>query len=484
MKSFLIPTLSLSALALNVNAQSVKTTKPNVVFIFLDDLTHDALGAVGNRGVKTPHIDALIESGTAFTSTYMMGGWHGAYSVASRSQLLTGLYMWNSLNEESNKYKEIISQELSWPQTMRNAGYKTFMTGKWHIAHVSPQSVFDVVDTPRKGGMPATVKASYSRPVQGQPDAWSPYDTTIGGFWEGGKHWSEVQADVSIDFINKNKNSDQPLFMYCAFNAPHDPRQAPKEYVDMYDLDDIQVPENYLPQHPLYVEMGSTPAGRDEALAPYPRTQFAVKTHLQEYYAIISHTDAQIGRIIEAIEQNGMMDNTIIIFSADNGLAVGQHGFIGKQSLYDHSIRVPLVFSGVGIPKGERRDQLNYLHDVVPTIYDAIGIETPKGVEYTSQYDLLQNGKEKGRDYIYAAYHQKQRTIRNDRYKIIFVPLANHIYLFDLKKDPYETVNLYGNKKYDKVVRELASEFLVWAKKTGDKFDIASAFPEVFSSIK
>lgn len=481
MKKLLFNSLCLGALAISTDGICGNVEKPNVLFIFLDDLTHDAIGALGDRGVKTPHVDGLIKSGTAFTSAYMMGGWHGAYSVASRSQLLTGRYMWNSLDQSKLKYEEDLQAEQTWPQEMKKAGYKTFMTGKWHISHVEPHELFDVVDTPRKGGMPVTVKESYDRPQEGKPDLWSPYDESIGGFWEGGKHWSEVQADVTINFLNQNKDSKNPLFMYCAFNAPHDPRQAPKEYVDMYPLDDIEVPKNFLPVHPMYREMGAVPEGRDERLAPYPRTEFAVKTHLQEYYAIISHVDAQIGRIIDAVKKNGMWDNTIIVFTADNGLAVGQHGFVGKQSLYDHSIRIPLVFSGPGVPNGERRDQLVYLHDIVPTIYDMVDIEAPTQMEFESQYELLQDGKEDGREYIYGAYQQSKRTIRDDQYKLIFVPKANYVYLFDLKKDPYEIENLYGNKKYNKIVKRLAKEYLVLAKESGDTFDLAAEFPEVFS---
>lgn len=480
MKKLLCTTLSLGAIGLINSAQCQESAKPNVLFIFLDDLTHDAIGALGDRGVKTPNIDKLVSSGTAFSTTYMMGGWHGAYSVASRSQLLTGRFMWHSLAEQEDNYTTDIQAQNTWPQVMRQAGYHTFMTGKWHVAHVNAKDVFDVVDTPRAGGMPKTVEESYSRPIEGQADTWSPYDETVGGYWEGGKHWSEVQADVSIDFINKNASCDKPLFMYCAFNAPHDPRQAPKEYVDMYPLNQIEAPKNFLPEHPFYKEMGAAPGTRDERLAPYPRSEFAIKTHMQEYYSIISHADTQIGRILDAVEQNGMMDNTIIIFAADNGLAMGQHGFIGKQSLYDHSIRVPLVFSGPGIPEGERRDQMVYLHDLVPTIYDILGIEIPSQIEYESQYDVIKDNKAKGREYIYAGYGKFQRAIRDERYKMIFIPSIKYVYLFDLEKDPNEIENLYGQKRYDKVVEKLVKEYVVWSQKSGDQYDLAADFPELF----
>ena len=146
--------------------------------------------------------------------------------------------------------------------------------------------------------------------------------------------------------------------MYVAFNAPHDPRQAPKEFVDRYPLESIELPPNYLPEHPF--DQGERYTLRDEILAPFPRTEEAIKIHMQEYYAIISHMDYEIGRILEKLETLGIADNTYIIFTADHGLAVGQHGLLGKQNQYDHSIRVPLVINGPDIQAGTSTDALVY----------------------------------------------------------------------------------------------------------------------------
>jgi hypothetical protein len=125
--------------------------------------------------------------------------------------------------------------------------------------------------------------------------------------------------------------------MYVAFNAPHDPRQAPREFLDLYPPKKLKIPPNFLPKHPFPIEAGFD--GRDEILAPYPRTPEVICVHLQEYYALITHLDAQVGRILDALEASGKAANTIIIFTSDQGLAVGQHGLMGKQNLYDHSLR-------------------------------------------------------------------------------------------------------------------------------------------------
>jgi len=143
--------------------------------------------------------------------------------------------------------------------------------------------------------------------------------------------------------------------MYLAFNATHDPRQSPKEYIDRYPLDRIKLPENFLPQYPHAAKVCGLGL-RDEKLMPYPRTEFAVKVHRQEYFAIVTHMDDQIGRILEALEKSGKADNTYIIFTADHGLAVGHHGFCGKQNMYDHSMRVPFFIVGPDIEAGSKID--------------------------------------------------------------------------------------------------------------------------------
>ena len=133
--------------------------------------------------------------------------------------------------------------------------------------------------------------------------------------------------------------------MYIAFNAPHDPRQAPKKYVDMYPTDKIKIPKSFLKEHPLKEEIGSGKGLRDEKLAPFPRTKHAVQVNRREYYAIITHMDFQIGRILDHLDKTGQADNTYIFFTADHGLSVGHHGLLGKQNLYDHSVSCLLYTS-------------------------------------------------------------------------------------------------------------------------------------------
>ncbi len=470
-------TLGAMGIASAVNAKD----KPNVVLLFVDDMTYDGIAALGNDEVKTPNIDRLVRSGTAFMNTFNMGGWNGAISVASRSMLLTGQYVWHSYESSKKKYAANVDAGQTLPQVMKNAGYQTYMTGKWHIDYVTPEKLYDTTEDVRPGGCPDCVIEQYDRPVSHQDSRWLPWDTQWGGYWKGGRHWTEVQADDIVRYINNNAKAEKPYFMYCAFNAPHDPRQAPKEFVDMYDVDKIKVPVNFLPEHPLKKQMGCDQNMRDERLAPFPRTEYAVRKHRQEYYAIISHLDREIGRILDAIRDSGQEKNTIVVFAADNGLGCGQHGLMGKQNMYDHSMKVPLVISGPGVPKNQKRTCMNYVQDWVPTVYELAGIKIPGSMEFKSLVPALKNPKAAHYSNIYGAFTaMHQRMIRTADYKLVFIPQAHTIYLFDMKKDPHETKNLADDPQYAEVIDKLAKDYLALAGQMNDPLAITDYYPGVF----
>lgn len=462
-------------------ASAQQGTRPNVLFLFADDMTYEGIAATGNSEISTPNLDRLVKGGTSFMNAYNMGGWHGAISMASRSMLLTGAYVWNTKKLQDNKYQTIYNEGMLWPQVMKQAGYNTFMTGKWHLNHVSPSQVFDETADVRPGGMPGQHPSMYNRPLSETDNSWTPWDKSTGGYWQGDKHWTEVQADDAIQYISAQKGKEHPFFMYVAFNAPHDPRQSPQEYVDMYDINKITVPDDFQPEHPMKELLGCPTTLRDEKLAPFPRTEYAVRKHRQEYYAIISHLDAQVGRILDELKATGQDKNTIIVFAADNGLACGHHGLLGKQSMYEHSMRVPLIFYGTGIPAGKKSHALVYMQDLVPTIYEMTGIEKPAGVQFQSLCTSLAKPSARQRDAVYGTFTNiNQRMIRDERYKLFFIPKAKTAYLFDLRKDPNEMNNLYNNKKYNTIVRKLAQRYVELAKETGDTLNLAKYYPALF----
>lgn len=450
--------------------------RPNFLFLFTDDQSFNTVNALNNPDVKTPNIDRLVKRGVTFTHCFNQGAWHGAVCVASRAMLNTGRYLWQCGGDDCGDHR-------LWGQTLGSAGYDTYMTGKWHNGDKALQKSFDNLgpigpgmlhskdpnaEENEKNGI---VNDPYDRPRKG--NSWSPYDRSLEGHWlskDGKKvHSSKVYADAAIDHIeNSVSKSDNPFFMYVSFNAPHDPRQSPKKYVDMYPPDKIKIPPNYLPEHPF--DQGDHKL-RDEVLAPFPRTKEAVQTHLSEYYAIITHGDHQIGRILDSLEKSGKAENTIIIFSSDHGLAVGQHGLMGKQNQYDHSVRMPFVICGPGIEKNVRNNAMIYLQSCFATTCEMADIEVPETVQFPSLVALLKGEKKKLYDSVYGAYRDFQRMVRTDRYKLIRYPHIGKVQLFDLKNDPWETKDLSEDADYADLVRQLDAKLKWWMKETGDKID-------------
>jgi len=299
--------------------------KPNILFILSDDQTWEALGVTGGE-VKTPNLDRLAARGMLFTSGYNMGSWTGAVCVASRTMFNTGRSLWHcrDLEQALLAYKEKVKEGEKlgprpdmgtiWSQWIKAAGYRTYFAGKWHTAIHEAKASFDVVGTIRPG-MARDTPDGYNRPDADGVRTWLPWDKSKGGHWEGGKHWAEVLADEGVGLLGQVAQRNEPFFMYLAFNSPHDPRQSPKEYIDLYPIDSIKVPRNFLPDYPYRKEIGLPDSQRDERLAPHPRTEFAIKVHRQEYYALVTFLDAQVGRILDALDKSGKADNTFIFFS-------------------------------------------------------------------------------------------------------------------------------------------------------------------------
>jgi arylsulfatase A-like enzyme len=216
-----------------------------------------------------------------------------------------------------------------------------------------------------------------------------------------------------------------------------------------------------MPQHPF--DNGELKV-RDELLAPFPRTGAEVRRHIAEYYAMISEVDFQIGRVLDALDASPHAANTFIVFAGDNGLAVGQHGLLGKQNLYDHSLRVPLIVAGPGIPKGKRDSSLCHLMDIAPTVCDLAGAPLP---EVTGGQNLL---KGKPRPCTFAAYRGVQRALRTKDWKLVLYNVngARTTQLFDLKNDPDELRNLAGSPAHRSRLDEMKAELHRQLAEAGD----------------
>ncbi|AWV99282.1 sulfatase-like hydrolase/transferase [Arcticibacterium luteifluviistationis] len=477
--------------------------KPNVIVIYTDDHRYTGVHALGGQDVKTPAMDGLVENGVSFSNAYLMGAFHGATCAPSRAMLHTG----RNLFELQGQGFSIPEEHKTLGETLRKEGYYSHIIGKWHQDKESLVRSFNsgskimgiglyLVDHFR---MPLW---EFDRdPSQLEPEnafllkydklkniTKVPFDKAMKkgpiANEDEGPHTSEVFATEAAKFLKEYKK-DAPFFMYLAFHAPHDPRQAPQKYRDMYPAKEIQLTPSYLPVHPF--DNGDMTL-RDEALAPWPRTEMITKQQLADYYAIITHLDDQIAKVIAALKASGKYENTVIVFAGDSGLAVGNHGLMGKQNLYNEDgIHIPLVFSGGAIKqKGIKTDALTYNFDIYPTICDMLKIQTPSSVSGKSLLPIINKTKTVNREHQYFAYKQFQRAYRKGDYKLIEYVKAKTLdkesgevvrgsrvtQLYNIKTDPWEVNNLAFMEENLSLVKTLQIEMQKEAKKLGDYMTI------------
>lgn len=452
--------------------QSAPAEPPSFLFLIADDLTFRAIHTLNNSEVKTPHMDSLARRGCAFTHCFHQGSWQPAVCVASRTMLNTGLTAFRA--------QRLVEKTPLWGETLGAAGYDTCLIGKWHISRTTQERSFKETG-PLSPGMFESGPSAYNRPSPG--NTWTPWDRSLKGQWlhtsewqktnskDEVKHSARIWSESAADQIVRQAGRDSPFFIYVGFNSPHDPRQAPKEFVDLYPKERIQVPPNYLPEHPF--DQGDH-RGRDEVLAPFPRTREAVQVHRSEYYAHITYLDAQIGRILDALEKSGKAGNTYVILTADHGLAVGQHGLMGKQNLYDHSTRMPLLIAGPGVPRGKKVDAMVYQHSMFATTCELAGVPVPKTVEFPSLVDLIKGKGSEKHDAVFSFYRNFQRAVRTKNHKLIVYPEARVTQLFDLKKDTWEMRNLADKPEYAGVKHALLERLNQFQRELEDDLPLAN----------
>lgn len=386
---------------------------PNVLFLFTDDQRADTIHALGNPTIQTPNLDSLVRSGFVFRNAYCMGGDRPAVCLPSRTMLLSGRSLFH--------LKDRAADSPSFPVSMREAGYETYHHGK-------------------RGNSPHDIQARFE------------HDRYLGNDQKErmSGHPGQEIADSARKFLHE-RDKGRPFFMYLAFANPHDPRVVAEEDRRRYDEATLPLPTNYRPFHPF--DNGELTI-RDEALAPWPRTPAIVRKHLTDYYGVITHLDRQIGRILQALRDTGEYDRTIVVFSSDHGLALGSHGLLGKQNVYEDGMKVPLIVSGPGIPHGSS-DAFAYLFDIYPTICDLVGAPVPPSLDGRSLGPVLKGQVSGVRDTVFLAYRTFQRSVRLGDWKLIRYPDVDTTQLFNLRDDPAETHNLAGEPQYADRLKEL-----------------------------
>jgi len=433
--------------------------RPNVLFIISDDLTSTALGCYGNTVCKTPNIDRLAARGMRFTQAYCQG----TYCGPSRASFMSGYYPHATSVQGYISPREAIGDRATWPQHFKNAGYYSARVSK--IFHMGvPGGIEDGSDgvddpaswTERFNSQGPEWKApGLGETLEGNPDGKKPV--------VGGNTFVIVAADGD-DRVHSDgktaakarelieKHAQQPFFLAVGFVRPHVPFVAPKKYFDMYPAEEMALPEK-------------VPGDWDDI----PKSGINYKTSLNMkmdvtrqkkavsgYYAAVSFMDAQVGKVLDALEKSGQMDNTVIIFTSDHGYHLGEHDFWAKVSLHDESARVPLIISVPGKKPGVS-DSLVELLDLYPTTAKLCGLEVPARLQGKDISPILNDPQAKVHDTVFSVSGSRNGLMLcDDRW--VFIQYGEDgkggIELFDMKNDPRQITNLAASLDHVSIVAD------------------------------
>ncbi len=452
-------------------------SKPNFIFIIADDHRSTSIGAHGCNEVSTPNIDALAKRGTDFLNAHCQGGFNPAVCTPSRATVMTGKSVFDLTPPDERDAEDfsvgavIPSDMPTMPELLRNAGYKTHSVGKWHNDKPSFARSFTTAEKILFDGM-----SEHEEMVLQDHDPSGVYDDSRAQKVSG--YSTDIFKNAALNFI-ETAEQDEPFFLYIAFTAPHDPRTPPKDWV--VDPAGVSLPDAYMPVHPF--DNGEALI-RDELLEAFPRSPDAIRQHIADYYGMIAHMDDAIGQIIQAAQDKGLLDNTIIVYTADHGLGLGNHGLMGKQNLYEHSLHIPLIMAGPQVPEGKRSEDLVWHGDTHATVLSLAGLDAApdcRGTRLIGPGDDPSIGS--GRQYFGAVYRDSQRMIRDERYKLIRyykdarerpagstspTPGSDLLQLFDLQTDPNELMNLAFMPEHSATRERLVEAMTNWQADAGD----------------
>ena len=465
--------------------------KPNILFIVVDDQSPFDLSIYDpNSKLETPHIDRLASEGVVFDGAYHMGSWSGAVCTPSRHMIMSGRTVWHIPGKRRKQPRK------STPPRNPNANNPKLVPAdlaRNTMAAVFNRNGYDTMRTCKNGNSYEAANAQFTI----RRDA-----TRRGGTDATGSAW---HAEQVLDYLNEREGSKDadPFLIYFGFSHPHDVRDGKPELLAKYGAvnhtdkatrppahpNQPKLPINYLTKHPFH---HGHPGLRDEVAVKgvwERRDEQTIRNELGREFACSENIDIQIGRVLAKLASMGELDNTYIFYTADHGMAIGRHGLQGKQNLYQHTWRVPLIVRGPGIQAGTRVEGNVYLLDVLPTLCDLAQIETPKTVEGQSMVPVLRGKQDKLREVLYGVYcggtKPGMRCIKKGDWKLIKYDVMDgavrETQLFNLAENPNEFIaehdrpdamqtDLAEDPKYADKRRELESLLLTEMMRLDDPY--------------
>ncbi len=463
-----VPLISLSLLW--VFPMLAKPARPNVLFLMSDDL-NTALSGFGHPQCKTPQLDKLAGRGMRFENM------HCQYPVcgSSRASLMSGLYPYtNGTLGNAGTLRGNMPDVVTMSQMFRNNGYRVGRVSKIYHMGIPPEILVGTAtrDDPLSWDEVVNIKAPEQH-APGQKTNWSPKDkgsqsfTGVIAIGDDFEHADGMAASHAIDFLKRYK--DKPFFLACGFVRPHVPLVAPAKYFDLYDRDAMKapvVPENDLEDVPVIIR------NYKRNSTTYGVTPELHKGLLEAYYASISYMDAQVGRILDELENLKLAESTIVVFTSDHGYMLGHHHKFQKQHLFEESTRVPFIVSVPWMKKqhGKATKQITELIDLFPSLADLSGLKAPKTLHGESLVPLLKNPSSAKwkKDLAFTISRNGGESIRTHEWRYTHWGFGNAgEELYDLKNDPGEFTNLADHSDYSSTLKELREKLLTKRREAG-----------------
>ena len=504
-----------AACAAQQGAGGRESGRPNIVYIMTDDHAYQTVGAYGHpisRLAPTPNIDRLAREGMLFREAFV----ENSISAPSRATLLTGVYS-HRHGQTTLSYGIMDTTLVHFPELLRAEGYLTAIFGKWHLS-VEPKG-FDHYDLLWDQG-------EYYNPVMRTPETGGRYVRQEG-------YATDIITDHALAWLDARRDDDAPFCLMIHHKAPHRNWMADLKYLDLYE--DVEFPEpetlfddyatrgDQMRQQQLTIDrhMGYAFDFKVEELKDEPTLQYihdswdiAMSTltpeqrrvwddsygrknrdfladrpegkellrwkyqrYIHDYCRTIRSVDDQIGRVLDYLEESGLMDNTLIVYTSDQGFLLGEHGLYDKRFMYEESFRTPLVMRLPGGVRGNIAEMVQNI-DYAPTFLELAGVAVPDDIQGVSLLPLLRGEHPAGwrrslyyHFYEYPAEHMVRRHygVRNDRWKLIhFYNDIDQWELYDLQEDPHELRNLYGLPEYAAPRREMTDELVRLQTQYGD----------------
>ena len=450
--------LGITLLALTGMAQD---RKPNVLFLMSDDL-NTALSGFGHPQCKTPMLDRLAADGVRFENM------HCQYPVcgASRSSIMSGLYPYtNGTLGNAGTLRGNMPDVVTMSQLFRLNGYRVGRVSKIYHMGIPREIIAGTAerDDPHSWDDVINIKAPEQN-AAGRKTNWSPKDKGSQAFvgveavGDDLVHADGMAADHAIDFLKRNK--DKPFFLACGFVRPHVPLVAPVKYFKLYDREAMQapqVPEGDLEDVPQIIR------NYKRNSSTYDITPKLHKGLLEAYYASVSYMDAQVGRVLACLDELGLKDNTIVVFTSDHGYLLGHHNKFQKQHLFEEATRVPFI---VSVPwmkdcHGQATRQITELIDLYPTVAELAGLEAPDSLQGESLLPLLNDptSSDWTKDVAFTISHKGGESIRTHDWRFTQWAFgAGGMELYDLNKDPGEFTNQAENPVYAARLKQLGRQ--------------------------